>query len=167
MPRPQPPLTNQNAYTTWPGGVDPTTPLFNTDNQKFGGALRAPKGARRKSRKSRKSRKARKSRKSRKSRKASRRVRKNLRKVSRRVSKNVRKASRRAKKNTRKVVRRMKKNVRKNMNWMFGVKKGGAPVEGPAVCTPIDTTGSIASFPRLTSVCPEGSFQQTGRLVAE
>ena len=168
MPRPQPPLTNQNAYTTWPGGVDPTTPLFNTDNQKFGGALRAPKGARSKARKSRKSRKSRKggSRVRKNLRKVSRRVRKNVRKASRRVKKNTRKALRRVKKNTRKVVRRMKKNVRKNMNWMFGVK-GGAPVEGPAVCTPIDTTGSIASFPRLTSVCPEGSFQQTGRLVAE
>ena len=156
MPPPQPPLTNQNAYTTWPGGVDPTTPLFNTDNQKFGGA-----------RSRRKNRKNRKSRKSRKSRKVSRRVRKNLRKASRRVRKNLRKVSRRARKNTRKVVRRAKKNMRKNFNWIFGVKKGGAPVEGPAVCTPIDTTGSLASFPRLTSVCPEGSFQQTGRLVAE
>jgi len=151
MPPPQQPLTNQNAYTTWPGGVDPTTPLFNTDNQKFGGARR----------------KSRKSRKVRKSRKGGSRVRKNLRKASRRVRKNTRKTMRRVRKNTRRVVRRAKKNVRKNMNWMFGVKKGGAPVEGPAVCTPIDTTGSIASFPRLTSVCPEGSFQQTGRLYAE
>jgi hypothetical protein len=33
------PLSQHNAYTTWPGGVDPTAPLFNTDNQfKMGGA---------------------------------------------------------------------------------------------------------------------------------
>ena len=66
-PPEQPPLSNRNAYTTWPGGVDPTVPLYNTDNQKFG-------GARRRSRGSRKSRRA--SRKSRKSRRASRRSRK-------------------------------------------------------------------------------------------
>lgn len=34
---PQPaPLSGRNTYTTWPGGVDPTAPLFNTDNQKGG-----------------------------------------------------------------------------------------------------------------------------------
>jgi len=62
-PPEQPPLSNRNAYTTWPGGVDPTVPLYNTDNQKFGGARRR--------RASRKSRRA-----SRKSRRASRRSRK-------------------------------------------------------------------------------------------
>ena len=35
---PQPaPLSPYNTYTTWPGGVDPTAPVFNTDNQKIGG----------------------------------------------------------------------------------------------------------------------------------
>ena len=38
---PQPaPLSSRNTYTTWPGGVDPTAPVFNTDNQK-GGRRRA------------------------------------------------------------------------------------------------------------------------------
>lgn len=33
---PQPaPLSSSNAYTTWPGGVDPTARLFNTDNQGY------------------------------------------------------------------------------------------------------------------------------------
>ena len=53
-PPEQPPLSNRNAYTTWPGGVDPTVPLYNTDNQKFGGARR--RKSRRSPRKSRKSR---------------------------------------------------------------------------------------------------------------
>jgi len=36
------PLSSHNAYTTWPGGVDPTAPLFNTDNQfKMGGRRRS------------------------------------------------------------------------------------------------------------------------------
>jgi hypothetical protein len=35
------PLSSHNAYTTWPGGVDPSAPLFNTDNQfKMGGRRR-------------------------------------------------------------------------------------------------------------------------------
>jgi hypothetical protein len=34
------PLSSHNAYTSWPGGVDPSTPLFNTDNQfKTGGSM--------------------------------------------------------------------------------------------------------------------------------
>lgn len=84
-PPEQPPLSNRNAYTTWPGGVDPTVPLYNTDNQKFGGARR--RKSRRATRKSRKSRKSRRTnnlnrkvnrkgrRASRKSRRASRRSR--------------------------------------------------------------------------------------------
>lgn len=81
-PPEQPPLSNRNAYTTWPGGVDPTVPLYNTDNQKFGGARR--RKSRRATRKSRKSRRTnnlnrkvnRKGRRaSRKSRRASRRSR--------------------------------------------------------------------------------------------
>ena len=58
-PPEQPPLSSRNAYTTWPGGVDPTVPLYNTDNQKFGGARRRSRG----SRKSRRARSACKSRK--------------------------------------------------------------------------------------------------------
>ncbi len=30
------PLSQYNAYTTWPGGVDPTAALFNADNQRGG-----------------------------------------------------------------------------------------------------------------------------------
>jgi hypothetical protein len=75
-PPEQPPLSNRNAYTTWPGGVDPTVPLYNTDNQKFGGARR------------RKSRRA-----SRKSRRASRKSRRNN--ANRKVNRKGRRASRR------------------------------------------------------------------------
>ena len=77
-PPEQPPLSNRNAYTTWPGGVDPTVPLYNTDNQKFGGARR------------RKSRRA-----SRKSRRASRKSRRNNN-VNRKVNRKGRRASRRS-----------------------------------------------------------------------
>jgi hypothetical protein len=76
-PPEQPPLTNRNAYTTWPGGVDPTVPLYNTDNQKFGGARRS------------KSRRA-----TRKSRRASRKSRRNN--VNRKVNRKGRRASRRS-----------------------------------------------------------------------
>ena len=82
-PPEQPPLSSRNAYTTWPGGVDPTVPLYNTDNQKFGGARRrrATRKSRRAARKSRRNnnlnrkvnRKGRRA--SRKSRRASRRSR--------------------------------------------------------------------------------------------
>jgi hypothetical protein len=75
-PPEQPPLSNRNAYTTWPGGVDPTVPLYNTDNQKFGGARR------------RKSRRA-----SRKSRRVSRKSRRNN--ANRKVNRKGRRASRR------------------------------------------------------------------------
>ena len=30
------PLSSYNAYTTWPGGVDPTAALFRSDNQRGG-----------------------------------------------------------------------------------------------------------------------------------
>ena len=30
------PLSSFNAYTTWPGGVDPTAALFRSDNQRGG-----------------------------------------------------------------------------------------------------------------------------------
>ena len=76
-PPEQPPLSNRNAYTTWPGGVDPTVPLYNTDNQKFGGARR------------RKSRRA-----SRKSRRVARKSRRNN--VNRKVNRKGRRASRRS-----------------------------------------------------------------------
>ncbi len=40
------PLSSHNAYTSWPGGVDPSAPLFNTDNQfKMGGRRRASRRA--------------------------------------------------------------------------------------------------------------------------
>ena len=81
-PPEQPPLSNRNAYTTWPGGVDPTVPLYNTDNQKFGGGASARRRRRntRKSRRNNANRKVnrkvnRKSRASRRSRRASRRFR--------------------------------------------------------------------------------------------
>jgi hypothetical protein len=35
-PPPQAPLSSHNAYTSWPGGVDPSVALFRTDNQKGG-----------------------------------------------------------------------------------------------------------------------------------
>jgi len=59
-PAPQAPLRNVDAYTSWPGGVDPTVKLYNTDNQKGG-------KNRKNTRKNRKNRKA--SRKNRKDRK--------------------------------------------------------------------------------------------------
>ncbi len=30
------PLSQHNAYTTWPGGVDPTAALYKSDNQRGG-----------------------------------------------------------------------------------------------------------------------------------
>lgn len=155
MPAPQAPLSNQNAYTNWPGGVDPSAPLFNTDNQTGGRARQARRlsrrrrvsrkvrgGARNAKKVSRKaSRKSKKSKKSRKGKKASRKAQKAKK------SRKGRKASRKA---------------RSLLNRLFGKKRGGS-----GMCTPIDTTGSIASFPMTGSVCPEGSFEQTGRLVAQ
>ncbi len=66
---PQPAPIGAGTYTTWPGGVDPTARLFNTDNTKIPCVgTWAGAGGRRGSRKaSRKNRKA-----SRKNRKASR-----------------------------------------------------------------------------------------------
>ena len=81
-PPEQPPLSNRNAYTTWPGGVDPTVPLYNTDNQKFGGARRR--------RLSRKSRRA-----TRKSRRATRKSRRNNN-LNRKVNRKGRRASRKS-----------------------------------------------------------------------
>jgi hypothetical protein len=57
------PLSSYNAYTTWPGGVDPTAALFRSDNQRGG----------RKSRRSRKATRRRASRRNRASRRAGRR----------------------------------------------------------------------------------------------
>ena len=68
---PQPPsLSTHDAYTTWPGGVDPTADLFNTDNQRgvVGGYLKRALRRHRDSRKNRNSRKNRSSRKNRNSR---------------------------------------------------------------------------------------------------
>ena len=80
-PAPLPPLRNVDAYTSWPGGVDPTVKLYSLDLDV------AQKGGRKASRKNRKNRKA-----SRKNRKATRKDRKN-RKASRKNRKH-RKGSR-------------------------------------------------------------------------
>jgi len=51
-------LSKYDTYTSWPGGVDPSTPLFRTDNQKGGRSRRAHRKNRKSSRKaSRKHRK--------------------------------------------------------------------------------------------------------------
>ena len=83
-PPEQPPLSNRNAYTTWPGGVDPTVPLYNTDNQKFGGARsrRATRKSRRTTRKTRRA--SRKSRKSRRNNNVNHKVNRKGRRASRR-----------------------------------------------------------------------------------
>ena len=52
-PAPQAPLRTVDAYTSWPGGVDPTVKLYNADNQK-GGKNRKSRKNRSKSRKNRK-----------------------------------------------------------------------------------------------------------------
>ena len=39
------PLSKFDTYTTWPGGVDPTAPVFNTDNQKGGRRRKASRRA--------------------------------------------------------------------------------------------------------------------------
>ena len=52
---PQPaPLSKFNTYTTWPGGVDPSAALFNTDNQKIGGKRRKSRNNRKMKRATRK-----------------------------------------------------------------------------------------------------------------
>jgi len=132
-PPEQPPLSSRNAYTTWPGGVDPTVPLYRTDNQRFGGARR---------RRSRRS--------SRKSRKVGGR-RKNSRKANR---KNSRKMYRKNRKNSRKNSRRNRKVNRKSRR-AFRRFRGGY-----ATCSPV-ASGS-ASFPMTASVCPEGYFEDKG-----
>jgi hypothetical protein len=92
---PQPAPLGLGTYTTWPGGVDPTARLFNTDNTKIPcvGTWAGAGGRRRKSRKgSRKNRKSSRktSRKNRKSscknRKGSRKNRKTSRKNRKSVS---------------------------------------------------------------------------------
>ena len=133
-PPEQPPLTNRNAYTTWPGGVDPMVPLYRTDNQKFGGARRRNrKNSRKVNRKSRKN-----------SRKANRKVNRKSRKVNR---KNSRKNMRKNRKNTRKVYRKSRRASRRFRG-------------GYATCSPV-ASGS-ASIPMTASVCPEGYFEDKG-----
>jgi len=51
------PLSSRNAYTSWPGGVDPSTPLFNANNQKGGKKNKSRKNKTKKNRKARSSRK--------------------------------------------------------------------------------------------------------------
>ena len=46
-----PPLSQYNAYTSWPGGIDPTASVFNTDNQKIGGKRKTRNRKNRKNRK--------------------------------------------------------------------------------------------------------------------
>ena len=81
-PAPLPPLRNVDAYTSWPGGVDPTVKLYSLDlNATQKGGRKGCRKNRKASRKDRKSRKAsRKDRKSRKNRKTSRKNRKGSRK---------------------------------------------------------------------------------------
>jgi len=52
-PAPLAPLRSVDAYTSWPGGVDPTVALYRADNQK-GGKTRKNRRASRKNRKNRK-----------------------------------------------------------------------------------------------------------------
>lgn len=80
-PPEQAPLSSRNAYTTWPGGVDPTVPLYNTDNQKFGGARARKSRSRKANRKTNRKASRKNARKSRVNRKANR---KNGRKNTRR-----------------------------------------------------------------------------------
>jgi len=91
---PQPAPIGLGTYTSWPGGVDPTARLFNTDNTRIPcvGTWAGAGGRRRKSRKgSRKNRKT-----SRKNRKSSR---KTSRKMNRKASRKNRKCSRKNRKN--------------------------------------------------------------------
>ena len=44
------PLSQFNAYTTWPGGVDPTAALYKSDNQRGGRKSRRRHAASRKHR---------------------------------------------------------------------------------------------------------------------
>lgn len=41
------PLSQFNAYTTWPGGVDPTAALYKSDNQRGGRKSRRRRSTRR------------------------------------------------------------------------------------------------------------------------
>jgi hypothetical protein len=59
-PAPQAPLRNVDAYTSWPGGVDPTVKLYNADNQKGGKNRKATRKNRKNRKTSRKNRKDRK-----------------------------------------------------------------------------------------------------------
>jgi len=56
-PAPQAPLRNVDAYTSWPGGVDPTVKLYNADNQKGGKNRKATRKNRKNRKTSRKNRK--------------------------------------------------------------------------------------------------------------
>jgi hypothetical protein len=55
-PAPLAPLSSQNAYTSWPGGVDPTVSQFRTE-QMGGKTRRNARKARKATRKNRKDRK--------------------------------------------------------------------------------------------------------------
>jgi len=53
-PAPLAPLRSVDAYTSWPGGVDPTVALYRADNQKGGKNRKASRKNRKASRKNRK-----------------------------------------------------------------------------------------------------------------
>jgi hypothetical protein len=138
-PPEQAPLSSRNAYTTWPGGVDPTVPLYNTDNQfpkpSAGGARRSQK------------------------KRSTRRNRKNSRRNRKLNRKNSRKNTRRNRKVNRKNSRRNRKNSRKSRR---ASRRSRRHRGGYQTCSPIDTLGSRASIPMTASVCPEGYFQDKG-----
>ncbi len=52
------PLSQFNAYTTWPGGVDPTAALYKSDNQRGGRKSRRRRATRRRRAGTRKHRRA-------------------------------------------------------------------------------------------------------------
>jgi len=137
-PPEQAPLSNRNAYTTWPGGVDPTVPLYNTDNQKFGGARNNRRNTRR-----------------------SRRIARHNRRVSRRSARHSRRISRRNARRNLKINRKVnRKNTRRNNTRKTRMYYGGYQT-----CSPIDTLGSRASIPMTASVCPEGYFKTLDTLI--
>jgi len=139
-PPEQPPLSNRNAYTTWPGGVDPTVPLYHTDNQKFGGGASAR----------RRRRNTRKSRRNNANRKVNRKVNRKSR-ASRRSRRSSRRASRRSRRSSRRASRRSRRASRRFRG-------------GYATCAPI-MSGS-PSIPMTASVCPEGYFEDKPVLIA-
>ena len=50
-PAPLAPLRSVDAYTSWPGGVDPTVALYRADNQKGGRKTRKSRNRKNRNRK--------------------------------------------------------------------------------------------------------------------